>query len=140
MRLRIDSGAVTKVRDSDSDANLLEAARQGRRAIVRILLEAKANSNTLNRDGSSPLAEARARRWRCITNMSPWRELPPCIERTNHLKYMPSYTPSCRAAQSGSVVIVRSLLQRGVETATQSMAKWEDHEWTRPQKHTITEI
>lgn len=104
----MDQGAVTEVRDRDGDTALLPAVGNGHRETARVLLEAKANAHTLNRDRSRPLAEICARGWIYIANMLPWQNLNPVyIETRDHL----NYRLLCRAAQNGSV---ESISQRRV--------------------------
>ena len=42
-----------------------------------------------------------------------------------------NYTPSCRAAHSGSMEVIRSLLHCEANSAAQSMADQEDRGWTQ---------
>lgn len=110
VRFPLDQGAVTEVRDRDGDTALLPAVRNGHRETARVLLEAKANAHTLNRDGSRPLAEVCARGWTYIANMLSWQKLNPVlvhIATRDHL----NYRLLCRAAQNGSV---ESISQRRV--------------------------
>lgn len=84
----MDQGAVTEVRDRDGDTALLPAVRNGHRETARVLLEAKANAHTLNRDGSRPSAEVCARGWTYIANMLPRQKLNPVyIATRDHLNY-----------------------------------------------------
>ena len=67
--LLFEQGAFTEMRDPAGETKPLLAVRQGHRDRASILLKGHANANTLDRYGSSLLAEASARGWTYIANM-----------------------------------------------------------------------